>query len=290
MTTHGQVSTAMLVAAAEVMDGRGARRDELRTRLARACLQGSGPPGKRLLRMVDSGPGRTLLRALEAATLPGIAAHYAWRKRRIHAWAEQAVTTGVQQLLVLGAGFDALGPLMANAHPTLRVFEVDRPAAIAVRRQALQRCGVAEDTARQQAADLGCDGLVKVLRDFERTGLERDATTMVVAEGLLMYLRPTAVATLFRDLRAGLGGRVHVIGSAMDRDERGIPRFQRQRPWLRHWLARRGEPFAWGATRGELPARLAAWGIDTPGIAAVDDPRDPDPCPGEWLFRGGMRR
>lgn len=276
----------MLVAAAEVLAARDEGRDDLHARLARACLDASGVAGTRLLRGVDSGFGRVLLRLAEAAILPGIAAHYRWRKRRIRRWLHDEIAAGARQLLVIGAGFDALGPCMAARYPVLRVFEVDRPGTIAIRQHALSACGFGQPGLALRGADLADASLADVLDGFRDPGFDRDAPTVAVAEGVLMYLPPDAVAGLWRGLRAHCAARVGVIASAMACDGSGVPGFRRQCRWLHRWLARRGEAFAWGVTAARLPAVMAAAGLAVAQVADADDPCDPDPCQGEWLFRG----
>lgn len=289
MSGPERASTAMLIAAAEVLAARGEGHDCLRARLARTCLDRCGAPGARLLRLAGSATGRALLRLAEFAMLPGIAAHYAWRKRRVWRWVEAEVAAGARQLLVLGAGFDALGPRMALRHPSLRVLEIDRPGTIAVRGPALQACGVSPPQLTQHAADLAAEGLSGALQRIGPAGFSRAARTIVVAEGLLMYLPQTAVARLCRDLRTQLRAPVGIVASAMECDARSSPGFRRQRRWVDGWLARRGEPFAWGAARADMPEVLAPAGIVIHEFADPLDPHDPDPCPGEWLFRGMLR-
>ncbi|MFC3717050.1 class I SAM-dependent methyltransferase [Luteimonas soli] len=283
MTMAAGASTSMLIAAAEALAARREGRDDLHARFARASLDACGDAGARLLRRVDSACGRLLLRLAEAAVLPGIAAHYRWRKRRIRHWVHEAIEAGARQLLVLGAGFDALGPCMAARHPSLRVLEVDRAATIAVRERALQACGIEQPRLLMRDMDFTTEGPGDTLR-----GLERDVPTIAVAEGLLMYLRPDIVSSLWRGVRAQCRARIDVVASAMACGEDGMPGFRCQRPWLRGWLARRGEPFAWGTTRPCLPAVMAAAGLAVTHVADPDDGRDPDPCPGEWLFRGTL--
>ena len=275
-------STSMLIAAAEVLAARREERDDLHARFARASLEACGETGTRLLRRVDSACGRWLLRLAEAVVLPGIAAHYRWRKRRIRQWVHGAVDAGARQLLVLGAGFDALGPCMAR-HPSLRVVEVDRPATVAIRERALRACGITQPRLVMRGMDFTATKPADMLR-----GLDRDVPTVAVAEGLLMYLRPAAVAALWHGVRVHCRARVDVVATAMACGDDGFPGFARQRPWLRSWLAHRGEPFAWGASRARLPATMAAAGIAITQIADAHDARDPDPCPGEWLFRGEL--
>lgn len=89
-----RISTSMLLAAACVRQARNDRDPDAQqdAALARACLQGCGAAGRRLLRAVDHAFGRLLLRMAETLYLPGIGAHYAWRKRHIRRWALQACT------------------------------------------------------------------------------------------------------------------------------------------------------------------------------------------------------
>src|SRR3546814_18486718 len=73
-----------------------------------------------------------------------------------------------------------------------------------------------------RGVDFATDELRDALRDLEDTGLDRDAPTVAVAEGLLMYLRPEAVAALWQDVRAHCRARVDVVASAMACDDDGV--------------------------------------------------------------------
>src|SRR3546814_12261914 len=86
-----------------------------------------------------------------------IAAHYRWRKRRVRRWVHGAVDAGARQLLVLGTGFDALGPCMAARHPSLRVLALDRDATTALRKPALRACGIAPPRLALRGVDFAND-------------------------------------------------------------------------------------------------------------------------------------
>src|SRR3546814_13568125 len=92
----------------------------------------------------------------------------------------------------------------------------------------LGRCRVA-----MRVLEYATEELRSALRDHEDTGLDRDAPTVAGAEGLLIYLRPEAVAALWQDVCAHCRARVDVVASAMACDDDGVPGFRRQRPWLR---------------------------------------------------------
>lgn len=284
-------STSMLLAAACV---RQARRDrdpavQRNAALARACLQGCGAAGRRLLWAVDHAFGRLLLRLSETLYLPGIGAHYAWRKRHIRRWALQACERAgagrVRQLVVLGAGFDGLSLRLLARAPALRAFEIDRAHSVAIKRAALAQIGVDDPRLVLVGADLACESIEAVLRAMP--GFDPGVATLVIAEGVLMYLAPAELRALVRGLARTLP-QAQLIATAMALRTDATPGFARQRPWVGGWLRRAGEPFRWGATRAGLDASLREAGVELHCVADPLAPADPDPSPGEWVFAGAL--
>src|SRR5690606_38935189 len=150
--------------------------------------------------------GRAGLRLFERLVLPGITGHYAWRKRRIHAWARNAVAAGATQVVILGAGFDALGQQLVLAHPQLRIFELDREAVVTTKWHALRDLGLDLSSQCFIACDLA-HGLDAAALDVV-PGFDPGAHTLVVAEGVLMYLSPRRASVVALQLRRLLTGHV----------------------------------------------------------------------------------
>lgn len=274
------VSTAMLVAAATVQHGYGRVELAQQTQLARACLERCGAGGRWLLRLVDHALGRACLSALEALALPGLRGHYAWRKRRIAQWAERACADGAAQAVLIGSGYDGLGWNLTQRHPALRVFELDRADSVAIKREALRQLQADTSRLRLLEADLERDDALGTL--LADPAFDPDLPTLCVAEGVLMYLRPARAQYLLHALAQRLPRSI-LVATAMEL-RRGRPRFRRERPWVRVWLQRRGEPFRWGCERDALGAWLGACGWTLHALAESGDPDDPDPSPGEYLF------
>ena len=274
-----RVSTSMLVAAATVQHARGQPGNE-DAAIARACLRLCGNAGTGLLRLIDSAPGRILLALLERLLLPGLRAHYAWRKRRIAQWARQACIDGSAQVLLIGAGYDGLGCALARQHPELRVFELDRDASVAIKRRALEQLGLHPPRLQLLATDLMYADPLTTLRDC--TEFDAGRPTLCVAEGVLMYLSWPQTRALLSRLAQELASPT-IVATAMETRD-GLPGFRREHAWVRPWLRRRGEPFLWGCDRTELPALLGACGLTLQALADPAASDDPDPSPGEWLF------
>jgi methyltransferase (TIGR00027 family) len=282
-----RISTAMLLAAAAVGEARNQGDPTLQRNaaLARTCLLGSGRGGMRLLQAVDHAPGRGLLRLLEWLCLPGLGAHYAWRKRYLRRWALQACRDGVEQVLILGAGFDGLSLTLLAQVPALRVFEIERAHIVSIKRAALQVLGYDDPRLVLAAGELGTRPLGAVLGALPAFDPRRQ--TLVIAEGVLMYLPLTDVQQLLWRLACVLPD-ARLIATAMAQSGKGAVGFRHQRPWVRHWLRRAGEPFRWGAARHALPALLGTAGVQLSQLADPDGGDDPDPAPGEWLFTGRL--
>ena len=274
-----RLSTSMLVAAATVQRARNgvANQD---ARIARACLQSCDTGGAILLRLIDHALGRVLLALLERFLLPDLRAHYAWRKRRIAGWAQQACERGIAQVVLIGAGYDGLGCVLAQRHPELRVFELDRAASIAIKREALNALCLHPPHLHLLPVDLAQTDAIAALRDGG--GFDADLPTLCIAEGVLMYLEPKQAQASLRRLAQALTDST-LIATAMA-SRAGRPCFRREHVWVRAWLQRRGEPFLWGCQHEQLSDWLHACGWRLHTLADPADPLDPDPSPGEWLF------
>lgn len=278
----------MLVAAAMARPPRHRGGVDAGARLARQCLKGCGDAGARLLRWIDSRIGRAALAVAELIALPGIAAHYHWRKRHIADWTQAELDAGASQLVVLGAGFDGLALGLRRRYPELSVFEIDRACSIEIKRAALRQVGYEAERHSLLACDFGQTNLAEVLRSD--SCFDPAARTVIVAEGLLMYLTREQVAALCRDLAAALESPAVLVFTLMQLDCDGVPAFRRQSRLVRGWLARRGEPFRWGSGPERLRDDLHAFGIREIQIADATDSNDADPCPGEWVLRGILQR
>jgi len=207
----------------------------------------------RLAGLLRQGWFRQLCRLAERVTLPGICLHFALRKRllRRHAW--DAIAAGCKQVVVLGAGLDTLCLELKAAGTSLACIEIDHPATQAVKRAATGVKGVdfiAADLARQ---DVGA--LLAAHPDFYA-----GASTLFVAEGLLMYLPLSAVRALFARIAAVAPG-CRVAFTWLEPLADGRPNFRRRSRLVDAWLRWHGEPFLSGVARPALAAFLAEAGF-----------------------------
>ena len=244
-----------------------------------ARLLSSRAQDRRLLRSVRSSLWRWLWRRIEGATLPGVVRHWVVRKWWIERAWRASVEEGFTQLVVLGAGLDTLGVRVAGEGA--RVVELDHPAT-----QGLKRAGVGEAAGLTLIpCNLGAERITDALVPAGGPPvLDRERPTVVVCEGVLMYLSDQEVRLLLAEVAGLPVPRLRLVITQMDRSM-GQPRFGGQRRVVTWWLRRRMEPFRSGATPSELRELLEGLGFEN---VAVMDVATVDPEPARARLRGEL--
>lgn len=221
--------------------------------------------------------------AIERALLPGIVRHYALRKRWIEGRCEAALRAGVRRMIVLGAGFDSLGCRLSQRGAGIEVIEIDHPATQAAKRRAVAALSPPLQTPPCFiACDLAHEALPAALMNDPRR-------TLVVAEGLLMYLDADRVHRLFDELHALSPAGVHFVFSHLVQWPEGRAGFRPCSRLIDAWLAWRGEPFTWALAPAALPALLSQHRFTLIGGAAADALAEGVTLQGENLVHCGAR-
>jgi methyltransferase (TIGR00027 family) len=186
--------------------------------------------------------------------MPGQFEAFAHRKAFCERQVREGIGAGAGQVLVLGAGYDTIGWRLAPEFAEVQFFEIDHPATAGLKAKGIDAMGPRANL-HLIAEDLGERPLVDVLGADE--AWDPAAGTVIVAEGLLMYLPAEAVGALFSQCAAvsGAGSRIAFtyIGTRSDgRPDAG--------PWTRLvlWILKiSGEPWRWSIRADELGPFLA---------------------------------
>lgn len=135
---------------------------------------------------------------------PALRAHLAARTAFVDAAVVDALASGLDQVVVIGAGYDDRAWRFRT--PGVRFFEVDHPATQADKRRRVEGLGAAADV-EFVAVDLIADDLAEALR---QVGQDASRATLFIAEGLLVYLDRAVIGRLLRAVasRAAIGSRL----------------------------------------------------------------------------------
>ena len=266
----GASSTARLIAASLVFMHQHAEFAQLvsaeSAELSRHFLRNSSERSKLFLNVARRRWFYHLASIIEQLTIPGILRHYALRKKSLSSVVREALTDGIEQMVVLGAGFDPLALELHRQFREVHFWEIDHPAT-------------------QQSKTRGLDFDVQRFH-FVRADLQRakiDGALLVdfkpaersiwIAEGVLMYLPAQVVKEQFQaigDLSAP-GSRFAFTFMEPQRD--GRIRFRKQTRLVDWWLKGRSEPFCWGINREELARFILPWRtvriVDDAGLRAL---------------------
>jgi methyltransferase (TIGR00027 family) len=189
--------------------------------------------------------------------LPGQFEAFAHRKAFCERQVRDGIGAGATQTLVLGAGYDTMGWRLAPEFSGVTFFEIDHPATARLKDRGIDAMGRRKNLCLI-AEDLGKRNLVDVLKTNK--SWDQSARTVIVAEGLVMYLLPDAVRDLFCQCAvvAGVGSRIafsYIPTGADGRPDAG--RWTGLMLWLQKVV---GEPWTWSIRPEELGLFLEVTG------------------------------
>ena len=199
--------------------------------------------------------------------LPGQFEAFAHRKAFCERQEKEGIGAGANQVLVLGAGYDTMSWRLAPEFAGVNFFEIDHPSTARLKARGIKAMGP-RDNLCLIAEDLGDRKLVDILKANELW--DQSARTVIIAEGLVMYLSPEAVRDLFCQcgVIAGAGSRIafsYIPTGADGRPDAG--RWTGLMLWLQKVV---GEPWTWSIRPEELSLFLEKSGwINAPELAGA---------------------
>ena len=217
----------------------------------------SGAVGPKTLKWSKSNRAVSVYEAFDWM-LPGQFEAFAYRKAFCERQVREGIDIGALQILVLGAGYDTLGWRLAPEFPGVTFFEIDHPATHRLKAKGIEAMGRRKNLILI-GEDLGRRKLVDVL---EAEALwDETSQTVIIAEGLLMYLSPVAVRELFCQCASKAGADSCMAFSYIPKGPDGRPDVG---PWtgLMLWLQKIvGEPWLWSIRPQDLGPFLkkAGW-------------------------------
>lgn len=211
-------------------------------------LVASGAVGASTIRWARS---RRMVAVYEAFDwmLPGQFEAFGHRKAFCEQQVKEGIIDGATQILVLGAGYDTIGWRLAPEFSDVIFFEIDHPATARLKARGIEAMGQ-RDNLRLIAEDLGKRKLGDVLK--ANVSWDKNARTVILAEGLVMYLPPEAVRDLFCQCAviAGAGSRIAFTYIPAGTDGRpDVGRWTGLMLFLQKFI---GEPWIWSIRPEEL--------------------------------------
>ncbi|MGE3318241.1 MAG: class I SAM-dependent methyltransferase [Candidatus Berkiella sp.] len=216
---------------------------------------------------------------LERISIPGMFAHYAMRKKIIDGWMLRALQEKIEQVIVLAAGFDTLTQRYYQQYPEVEFIEIDHPATQAIKQKAFMMGNPQASNVVFVAANLENDSI----RDIFEQHCLSFKKTLLIAEGITMYLTEDNLKRFFRELHF-FKPDFSTIFTFMQKQASGSIQFSNASFIVDFWLTLQNETFKWGIE----PEYLAKEFLEPLQFKQVElvDPSLHTPPPktqGEWL-------
>jgi methyltransferase (TIGR00027 family) len=210
-------------------------------------------------------PGaRRLVPLLAERLAPGSYHYETARVKHMDAILEAEQRHGLDQLVILGAGYDSRAHRFADVLRDVRVFEVDLPAMSAIKQRKVARLGAgAPGHVTYVGADLLGPDVEQSLRPH---GYDPDGATLLIVSGVMPYLPDWAAARLLAFAARHTSSRSsilfdYVFREMIEGDDSALGAKQ-----VRARLAALGEPL-----RSGVPAGGAAQFVEAFGLMLVSD-------------------
>jgi methyltransferase (TIGR00027 family) len=174
---------------------------------------------------------------------PGARASGVARTRLIDEYLRRALDDGIDQIVLLGAGFDSRAYRIDGIRAAA-VFEVDLPQTLA-RKRAIVASSLDSpaDHVRFVELDLDRAKLDEALRD---AGLRRDRRSFFIWEGVSHYLTEPGVDATLRSVRAAGAPASRLVFTYVDRALLDDPRRFADGPAILAKVRESGEPWTFG--------------------------------------------
>ena len=128
--------------------------------------------------------------------VPGMHEHLICRTRFIDDLIEESTSAGIEQYVILGAGYDSRAHRL-KLPPKLKIFEVDQPEVQVIKRSKLPKSISNGENIIYVSIDFNNQSLKEQLLD---AGFDKSKSTIYTLEGVSQYIPKEALSTTLKEL------------------------------------------------------------------------------------------
>ena len=230
------------------------------------------PFGWRVFLRLAYLPGlRSVILSLRERRMPGTLGAILCRTRYVDDVLKRSLEEGIEQVVILGAGFDSRAYRIAGMEK-VQVFEVDLPGTRKLKQTRIEKVlGAVPENVTLIGMNFDQQNLSDVLR---AAGFQKGKRTLFIWEGVTQYLTAEAVDHTLEFVSGVSGDKSGIVFTYV---RRGIIDGTARPEWFRPFLSfaeKAGSPFIFGLDQVELEQYLSDRGlelIDDVGAAEYKD-------------------
>ncbi len=209
---------------------------------------------------------------------PGLHEHLISRTRFIDDLIKKNATSGAEQYVILGAGYDSRAHRL-ELPSSLRIFEVDQPEVQARKRSKLPKELPNSENVTYVTVDFTHQSLTKKLMD---AGFDQSKSTVFTLEGVSQYVTKEAVSSTIKELatltqKASSIFFISYVDELLDKDPeacfgKGYPKAAKRAETIKYLSAKAGgEPWISFYTAEEIESVLSQNGFSIEENVTLED-------------------
>jgi methyltransferase (TIGR00027 family) len=211
------------------------------------------------------------LRFILTTAVPGCYGYETMRTKFIDDVVLSSVDAGLDELIILGAGFDTRPYRLAHRLQDVRILEVDHPASQLSKRARLKRLlGQEPEHVTYVPIDFAREDVGERLED---AGHHRSARSLFIWIGVTPYLTEAAVAKVLTWIGTHESPRTSITFDTWWAEAIDGSRKYRGSSQMRKAAASVGEPLQWGIPEGQVEKALSHFGLNPIRILTSEEGR-----------------
>ena len=208
----------------------------------------------------DEGKVRAAISQYEQM-MPGVNGAIVARVRFVDEVLLECIAAGLEQLVIIGAGYDTRAYRLEAVKENLKVFEIDHPATQQVKVGTIKEIfGDLPDHVIFVPVVFGADRLDQKMLE---NGYNPKLKTLFIVEGLLMYIPPPAVDGLLTFVTNASGPGSSLVADYFPASVIEGTSPLKEAQVLRQFVEAEGAPLQFGIEEGKLEEFFQARGFDS---------------------------
>ncbi|HSD56595.1 MAG TPA: class I SAM-dependent methyltransferase [Methanotrichaceae archaeon] len=190
---------------------------------------------------------------------PGLGNSIRARVRYFDDFVKASIDEGIEQLVILGAGYDSRAYRIEGLRGKVRAFEVDHPSTQEAKIEKIKKIfGALPDHVVYVPVDFESEDLGQKLLE---NGYDRSQKTLFVMEGLVMYIPPKAVDETLSFISKNSGKGSSIVFDYYPQSTVDGTSESEVAKNIRDFVAQKGEPLQFGIEEGTIETFLAQRGF-----------------------------
>ena len=208
---------------------------------------------------------------------PGFHEHLIARTRFIDELIKRSATSGVEQYVILGAGYDSRAHRL-ELPSSLRIFEVDQPEVLDRKLSKLPKELPNSENVTYVSVDFSYQSLTEQLM---AAGFDQSKSTVITFEGVSQYITKEAVSSTIKELATLTQNSSSIlfltyVDELLDKDPeacfgKGYPKAEKRANLIKNLSAKVGEPWISFYAAEEMESLLSKNGYSIKENVTLED-------------------